>query len=90
MCDRLLDVGLVHEHGREASLERRVGLDVAAVLLESGRADDVQLTACQGGLHHRRGVDGALGAAGPDDLVDLVDEEQHFAGRLAHFAHDRL
>ncbi len=88
--NRLVHVGLVHEHGREAPLECRVGLDVAPVLLERGRTDDVQLATRQGGLHHRRGIDGALGAARPHHLVDLVDEEQHLTGRLTHLAHDRL
>ena len=61
--------------GLEAALERGVGLDVLAVLVERGRADGAQLAARQHRLQQVRGVDRALGGAGADDRVQLVDEE---------------
>ena len=77
--DRVLDRGLAHEHGLEAPLERGVLLDVLAVLVERGRADAVQLAAGQRGLQHVAGVHRALGLAGADHGVQLVDEEDDLA-----------
>jgi hypothetical protein len=59
--------------GLEASLEGGVLLDVA-VLGERGRADHPQLPAGEHRLDHVGRVHGALGAAGPDHRVQLVDE----------------
>ena len=72
---RLVHRRLVDEHGLEAPLERRVLLDVLAVLVERGRPDDLKLAPRERGLEHVRGVDRALGAAGPDDGVQLVDKQ---------------
>src|SRR5215216_6270667 len=71
----LVHRGLVHEHGLEAPLQRRILLDVLAVLVERGGPDDLQFTSRERRLEHVRGVHGALSAAGPDDGVQLVDEE---------------
>ena len=67
---------LVDHHRLEAPLERRILLDVLAVLVERGRADAVQLAAREHRLEHVAGVHRALGRAGADDGVQLVDEEQ--------------
>ena len=71
---RLLDLD-----GLEAALERGVLLDVLAVLVDGGRADGLQLAAGQHRLEDRGGVDGALGGAGADEGVDLVDEQDDVA-----------
>ena len=73
--DRVLDRRLVDHHRLEAALERRVLLDVLAVLVERGRADAVQLAAREHRLEHVAGVHRALGRAGADDGVQLVDEQ---------------
>ncbi len=73
--DGVLDRGLAHEHRLEAPLERRVLLDVLAVLVEGRRADAAQLAARQGRLEHVARVHGALGRARADERVELVDEE---------------
>ena len=73
--DRVHDRRLVDEHRREAPLERRILLDVLAVLVERRRADAAQLTAREQRLEQVRGVDRALGRACADDRVQLVDEE---------------
>ena len=73
--DRVLDRRLVDEHGREAALERGVLLDVLAVLVERRRADTAQLAAGEHRLEQVRRVDRALGRAGADDRVQLVDEQ---------------
>src|SRR5690606_3536695 len=77
--DGVLDAGLAHEHLLEAALEGGVLLDVLAVLVESGGADAVQLAAGQGRLEHVAGVHGALGLAGADHGVQLVDEQDDLA-----------
>jgi hypothetical protein len=73
--DRVLDRRLVDEHLLETPLERGVLLDVLAVLIERRRADAVQLAARKRGLQHVAGIHRALGLAGADHRVQLVDEE---------------
>ncbi len=84
--DRVLDRGLVDLDLGEAALQRRVALEVFAVLVERRRADRLQLAAGQRRLQDRGGVDRALGGAGADQVVELVDEEDDVAalGDLFH------
>ena len=70
---------LADEHLLEAALEGGVLLDVLAVLVEGGGADHAQLPAGEQRLEHVAGVHGALGGAGADDGVQLVDEGDHLA-----------
>ena len=79
MRDRLLDVRLVDVDRLEAPLERGVLLDVLAVLVEGRRADRVQLAAGEHRLEQVGGVHRALGRAGADDGVQLVDEQDDLA-----------
>jgi hypothetical protein len=67
---RLVDADLL-----EAALERGVALEVLAVLVERRRADRLQLAACERRLEDRRCVDRALGRAGADEVMELVDEQ---------------
>src|SRR4051794_11600735 len=78
---RLLDPDLL-----EAALQRAVALEVLAVLVERRRADGLQLPARERGLEDRRGVDRALRGARPDEVVELVDEQDDVAalGDLLH------
>ena len=80
--DRLLDRGLLDLDRLEAALERGVLLDVLAVLVERGRADRLQLAAGERRLEDVGRVDRALGRAGADQRVQLVDEEHAVAGGL--------
>ena len=73
----------------EATLEGAVLLDVLAVLVERGGPDGLDLAARQRRLEHVGGVDRALGGAGADEGVELVEEE-HDVLRLADLLHDRL
>ena len=84
--DRVLDRGLVDLDLGEAALQRRVALEVLAVLVERRRADRLQLAAGERRLQDRGGVDRALGGAGADQVVELVDEEDDVAalGDLFH------
>jgi hypothetical protein len=82
--DRVFDRGLIDVHRLEAAFERRVLFDVGAVLVERGRADHVQLAAREQRLEQISGIHRAFGFAGANDVVQLVDEEQHAALRALH------
>ena len=88
--DRVGDRRLADEHGLEAPLERGVLLDVLAVLVERRRADGAQLSAREHRLEQVSGRDGALGGAGADDRVQLVDEEDDLALRGGDLREDCL
>ena len=70
---------LADEHRLEPALQRRVLLDVLAVLVQRGRADHAQLAAGQHRLEHVAGVHRALALAGADDGVQLVEERDDLA-----------
>ena len=81
-ADALLCARLLHVHALEAARERAVALEVP-VLGVGGRAHAAQLAALEDGLQHVRGVHGgALRRAGPEDRVDLVDEEHRVRALL--------
>ncbi len=78
---RLIDLDLL-----EAALQRRVALEVLAVLVQRRRADRLQLAAGERRLQDRGRIDRALGRAGADEVVELVDEQDDVAalGDLLH------
>ena len=79
------------DHDRlEPALERRVLLDVLAILVERRRADGVQLAARQHRLEHVRRVHRPFGGARADDGVELVDEEDDLPVRVGDFLQHRL
>src|SRR5581483_1113148 len=82
--DRVGHRRLADEDRLKAPLERRVLLDVLAVLVERRRADAPQLAAREHRLEHVRRVDGALRRARADDRVELVDEEDEVALGVAN------
>ena len=88
--DRVVDVGLADEDRLEAPLQRRVFLDVLAVLVERRRPDRAQLAAGQHRLQQVGGVDRAFGGAGADDRVQLVEEEDDLALGLLDLGQDRF
>ena len=71
--------GLGDGDGLEAPLQRRVLLDVLAVLGEGGGADDLDLAPGEGGLEDVGGVHAALGVARADKVVHLVYHEDDVA-----------
>ena len=81
---------LAHVDRLEAALQGGVLLDVLAVLVEGGGPDQAQLAAGQHGLDHVAGVHGALGRAGADDGVQLVDEGDDLAFGVGDLLEDRL
>ena len=82
----VVDRRLLDAHLLEAPLERGVALEVLAVLVERRRADRLHLAARERRLEDRGSVDRALGRAGADEVVELVDEENDVAalGDLLH------
>ncbi|GBD46468.1 hypothetical protein HRbin41_01295 [bacterium HR41] len=84
--NRLVDGGLLDADLLEAALQRRVALEVLAVLVERRRSDRLQLATGERRLQDRRGVDRTLGGTGADEVVELVDEEDDVAplGDLLH------
>ena len=81
--------GLADQDRLEAPLERRVLLDVLAVLVERGGADRLQFAAGERRLDDDGRVDRAFGSAGADERVHLVDEQDDVAA-LADLLHDLL
>ena len=88
--DRVLDGRLADVDLLEAALQGRVLLDVLAVLVERRGADHAQLAAGQHRLDHVAGVHGALGRAGADDGVELVDEGDDLARGVGDLLEDGL
>ena len=82
--------GLAHQHGLEAALQRRVLLDVLAVFVERRGTDDVELAPGERRLEHVARVHRALGGAGADDGVQLVDEGDVPAFALGQLLDHRL
>ena len=88
--DRVLDRRLGDEHRLEAPRQRRVLLDVLAIFVERGRADAMQFAARQRRLQQVRGVHRAVGLAGADERVHLVDEQDDAALGRGDFVEHRL
>ena len=88
--NRAFHVRFAHQHRLEPPFERRVFLDVFAVLVEGGGADAMEFAAGEGGFQHVRGVHGALGASRPDQCVQLVNEQHDLAVAFLDFAQHGL
>ena len=88
--DGVRDAGRIDQDLLEATFERGILLHVLAEFLQRGGADAVQLPARQHGLEEVRGVHRAVGLAGPDEGVHLVDEEQDAALGGLHLAEHGL
>ena len=85
--DGVRDGRLRYLNRLEAPLQRGVLLHVLPILVQRGRADGLQLTARQHRLEDAGGVDSALGSAGADESVDLVDEQHNVAAGLDLLQH---
>ena len=79
--DRILDRRLAHEHRLEAPRQRRVLLDMLAVFIERRGADAMQFAARQRRLEQIGCIHRAIGLAGADQRMHLVDEQDDAAGR---------
>ena len=83
--DGVLDARLLDHHRLKAPLQRRVLLDILAVLVERGRADAMQFAARQHGLEQVRRIHRAFSGARADDRMQLVDEQNYLARGFLHF-----
>ena len=88
--DRVLDRWLIDEHRLKAPFQRGILFDVLAIFIERGRADAMQFAASQHRLQEIAGVHRALGLAGADDRVQLVNEEDDRALRFCNLLEYRL
>ncbi len=69
--------GLIHLHWLEATLERRVFLDVLSILIERRGTDTVQLATRQHRLEHIARIHRTFGLTRTDDRMQLVNEQQN-------------
>ncbi len=81
--------GRLDDNRLEPSLQSAVFLDVLAVFIEGRGADALHLAAGQGRLQDVRGVDRAFRAAGADQRMQLIDE-QNDVRRPSDLVDDRL
>ena len=86
--NRLLDARLIDLNRLESPLQRRVPLDVLAVLVERGCSNGLELASRERGLQDVGGIDRPFGSSRSDQRVQLVDEED--AAGLLDLADDLL
>ena len=73
--DRVLNGGFADQYFLKAALQRTVLFQVAAVFVQGGCANAMQVAARQCGFEHVAGIHGAFGLARPHQRVQLVDEQ---------------
>ena len=78
--DGVLDTRLLDIDGLETTLKGRVLGKVLAELLGRGGTDNLEGTAREHRLEHGARIDGALGGAGTDDGMHLVDKQDDVVG----------
>ena len=88
--DGVLDRRLRDEHRLEPACQCGVLFDVLAVLVERGGADAVQFAPRQCRLQQIGRIHGAVGLAGADQGVHLVDEQDDAALGRGDFLQDGL
>ena len=81
---------LINQHLLEAPLQRRILLDVLAVLIQRGRPHAVQFATGERGLEHIAGVDRAFRLARAHHGVKLVDKHDNAAFGLRNLLQDRF
>ena len=81
---------LVDEHRLKTPGESCVLFDMLSVLVERRGTDAVKFTAGKGRLQHVGSVHGAIGLAGADQGVQLVDEEDDIASTMGDLLKQRL
>mmetsp|Transcript_26776 Transcript_26776/g.58372 ORF Transcript_26776/g.58372 Transcript_26776/m.58372 type:complete len:1072 (-) Transcript_26776:90-3305(-) len=71
----LIDGGLRHVHWLETALQRRVLLNVLAVLIKGGGTNALQLATSQGGLQDVGCINGTLSGTSSDQGVHLINHQ---------------
>ena len=88
--NRILDARLIDIDRLEPPGERGILLDVLLVFVERGCPNTVQFAPRERRLEQVGSVHSALGLAGPDECVHLVDEQDDAAVRRRHFLEHRF
>ena len=88
--ERRFDIRLLDKDRAETALQGGILLNMFAVLIDSGCANHLDLTAAQGWFEHIAGIDTPGGCTCTYDGVQLIDEEDHLPLRVAHLIHDSL
>src|SRR5882672_2172273 len=88
--NRVLDVRFANVHNLEPPLERRIFLDVSAILVQRGSADRAQFSARQRRLEHVGSVNRTLRGARAHNRVQLVDKQNNLALGGLDFLQHRL
>ena len=77
--NRVFNGGFGDQHGLEATGERRVLLDIFAILIKCGGTDAMKFATRQRGLQQVRGVHRAIAFARADKRVQFVDKQDDAA-----------
>lgn len=88
--DGILDAWLIDEDGLESALQGRVFLDVFAIFIKRGGADQMHFTSCQHRLEKIRRIHCAFRSSGSHDRMEFVDKKQDLALRRLDFLEYRL
>ncbi len=88
--DGVFNTRLIHQDRLEASFQRWILFDMLAVLVDGCRTDGAQITARQRRLEHVRSINCTLSGSGPNESVQLVDEENDLPIGFCHFLENRL
>ena len=79
----------VHVNRLKPTLQGPVFLNVLAIFIKGRRPDTLNFTTRQRRFEHVGGINRPFGRAGPDQGVQLINEQNHVAG-LGNFFHDHL
>ena len=85
----VLHIRFVYRHRLETALQGAVLLNMLAVFIEGGGANDLNFAAAQRGLQNIGGIHAALGIACTHNVMHLVDHKDHIA-QLADLLNETL
>src|SRR5580693_3518042 len=83
--DGVFDIRLTNEDNLETAFQRRIFLNVLAVLVQRGRANCAQLAASKRRLKHVGSVHRTLGRARANQRMQLVDEQDDLPRGIFNF-----
>ena len=75
--DRILFIGLLYQDFLEATLKRRVFLNMLAVLVQCGRTDAMKLTPSKRRLQHVARIHGTLSLACAHHGMQFINEQDN-------------
>ena len=81
---------LIHQHFLEAPLQRRILLDILAILIQRCRANAMQLATGQRRLKHVAGIHGTVSLASANHGMQLVNKQNDATFLLGQFIQHSL